>query len=250
MGATRTREFQGSPVSLSQHGWEKKHFVTHLMYVIYLKTKSHDKNYFWKGKIDINDKTSHGPFSLNWLSTVESAKPTPEWAELIQCKSGGSCTAIMLFNSYTSVSRLINTEPSELLRLRLSEPIASESVWHIVCGQTCDGLYHFVFYLINFGIPYGSRTIKPDYTQKSTTPILALKLSVSAIITPGGLPQHIFFLLLLIEINLDLLCRLLQEVHRACYVKLSGATVIFSEFSDRRGLLKENMPNRPVEIAF
>ncbi len=29
---------------------------------------------------------------------------------------------------YTSVSRLINTEPSELLRLRLSEQIASESV--------------------------------------------------------------------------------------------------------------------------
>ncbi len=28
-----------------------------------------------------------------------------------------------------------------------------------------------------------------DYTQKSTTPILALKLSVSAVITPGGLPQ-------------------------------------------------------------
>ncbi len=27
------------------------------------------------------------------------------------------------------------------------------------------------------------------------------------------------------SINLDLLCRLLQEVHRACYVKLSGATV-------------------------
>ena len=42
-------------------------------------------------------------------------------------------------------------------------------VWHIVCGQTCDGLYHF--------------------TQKSTTPILALKLSVSATITPGGLPH-------------------------------------------------------------
>ncbi len=28
------------------------------------------------------------------------------------------------------------------------------------------------------------------YTQKSTKPILALKLSVSAIITPGGLPQQ------------------------------------------------------------
>ncbi len=75
-----------------------------------------------------NDKTSHGRFSLNCLSTVESAEPTPEWAGLIQCKSRGSFTAVMLFNSYTSVSRLINTEPSELLRLRLSEPIASESV--------------------------------------------------------------------------------------------------------------------------
>ena len=35
----------------------------------------------------------------------------------------------MLFKGYTSVSRLINMEPSELLRLRLSEPIASESVY-------------------------------------------------------------------------------------------------------------------------
>ncbi len=34
-------------------------------------------------------------------------------------------------------------------------------VWHIVCGQTCDGLYHFAIYLVNFGIPYGSHTIKP-----------------------------------------------------------------------------------------
>ncbi len=38
------------------------------------------------------------------------------------------CLIFMLFNSYTSVSRPIYTEPSELLRLRLSEPIASESV--------------------------------------------------------------------------------------------------------------------------
>ncbi len=26
-------------------------------------------------------------------------------------------------------------------------------VRHIICGQTCDGLYRFVFCLINFGIP-------------------------------------------------------------------------------------------------
>ncbi len=50
-------------------------------------------------------------------------------------------------------------------------------VWHIVCGQTCDGLYHFTFCLIIFG--------------KSTKSILALKLSVSATITPGGLPQSL-----------------------------------------------------------
>ncbi len=34
----------------------------------------------------------------------------------------------MLFKGYTSVSRPINMEPSELLRLQPSEPIASESV--------------------------------------------------------------------------------------------------------------------------
>ncbi len=34
----------------------------------------------------------------------------------------------MLSEGYTSVSRLINTEPSKLLYLRLSEPIASEIV--------------------------------------------------------------------------------------------------------------------------
>ncbi len=33
-------------------------------------------------------------------------------------------------------------------------------VWHMVCGQTCDGLYHFAFYLVNFGIPFGSHPIK------------------------------------------------------------------------------------------
>ncbi len=43
----------------------------------------------------------------------------------------------MLFNSYTSssVSHLINKEPSELLRLRLSEPIASESVIQVCADR-------------------------------------------------------------------------------------------------------------------
>ncbi len=30
----------------------------------------------------------------------------------------------------------------------------------MVCGQTCDGLYRFAFYLVNFGIPFGSHPIK------------------------------------------------------------------------------------------
>ncbi len=28
-------------------------------------------------------------------------------------------------------------------------------VWHMVCSQTCDGLYRFAFCLVNFGIPLG-----------------------------------------------------------------------------------------------
>ncbi len=31
----------------------------------------------------------------------------------------------------------------------------------MICGQTCDGLYHFAFLLGQLGIPYGSHTIKP-----------------------------------------------------------------------------------------
>ncbi len=38
----------------------------------------------------------------------------------------------LLFNNYTSVSRLISTEPSELLGLQLSEPIASESALSLI----------------------------------------------------------------------------------------------------------------------
>ncbi len=49
----------------------------------------------------------------------------------------------MQFNSYTSVSRLINTEPSELLRLRLSEPIASESAW---CNLPRWHIYPFLYF--------------------------------------------------------------------------------------------------------
>ncbi len=33
-------------------------------------------------------------------------------------------------------------------------------VRHMICHQTCDGLYHFAFCLINFGTPFGSQLIK------------------------------------------------------------------------------------------
>ncbi len=33
-------------------------------------------------------------------------------------------------------------------------------VRHMICGQTCDGLYHFTFYWVIFGIPFGSQPIK------------------------------------------------------------------------------------------
>ncbi len=49
-------------------------------------------------------------------------------------------------------------------------------VRHMICGQTCDELYHFTFYLIVLEYPLD--------TQKSTKSTLAVKLSVSAIIYP------------------------------------------------------------------
>ncbi len=37
----------------------------------------------------------------------------------------------------------------------------------MICGQTCDGLYHFAFCLINFGIPFGSQPIKSALARHS-----------------------------------------------------------------------------------
>ncbi len=40
-------------------------------------------------------------------------------------------------------------------------------VRHMICGQTCDGLYYFAFCLINLGIPFGSRPIKTALARHS-----------------------------------------------------------------------------------
>ena len=58
-------------------------------------------------------------------------------------------------------------------------------VWHIVCGQTCDGLYHFVFYLINFGIPLGSHTIKPALARHTgvQVPVVPAKVITWSFLT-------------------------------------------------------------------
>ncbi len=39
-------------------------------------------------------------------------------------------------------------------------------VWHIVCGQTCDGLYRFAFYLVNF---WDTSRIPHDQASPSQT---------------------------------------------------------------------------------
>ncbi len=68
-------------------------------------------------------------------------------------------------------------------------------VWHIVCGQTCDGLYHFIFYLINFGIPYGSRTIKPALARHTgvQVPVVPAKVITWSFLTnyPKPMPINI-----------------------------------------------------------
>ena len=69
------RELQDSPVSFSQHDWEKKHFATHWMCVIYFKIKYVMIKIILE-KRDKDDKTSRGPFSLNGVLIVESAELT------------------------------------------------------------------------------------------------------------------------------------------------------------------------------
>ncbi len=56
-------------------------------------------------------------------------------------------------------------------------------VWHMICGQTCDGLYHFVFYLINSGLPYGSHTIKPALARHTGVQV---SLVPAKVIQPTG----------------------------------------------------------------
>ena len=76
----------------------------------------------------------------------------------------------------------------ELLNTREMECCGQLWVRHMVCGQTCDRLYHFTFFLIVLGYPLDSiRSSQPqslDYTQKLTISTLAVKLSVSAMFTP------------------------------------------------------------------
>ncbi len=48
----------------------------------------------------------------------------------------------------------------------------------MICGQTCDGLYHFAFNLVNFGIPLGSRPIKSAWARHTgvQVPVVSFKI--------------------------------------------------------------------------
>ena len=52
-------------------------------------------------KIDKNDRTSYGPFSLNCVLTVESAERIPEWADLTQFNFLLHLAVHMQYKSYT-----------------------------------------------------------------------------------------------------------------------------------------------------
>ncbi len=75
------------------------------------------------------------PFSLNCVSTVESAELTPDWADLTQCKFLLHWAVHMRYKSYTRVSCSTYTHKIQPLRLRPIGPIASESVQH---SQSCE----------------------------------------------------------------------------------------------------------------
>ncbi len=53
------------------------------------------------------------------------------------------------------ILRFLKTPPFKNLKL---DPSCCGQLWvrHMICGQTCDGLYHFTFYLIGLGYPLDS----------------------------------------------------------------------------------------------
>ncbi len=63
---------------------------------------------------------------------------------------------------------------------------------HMVCGQTCDGLYRFAFYLVNFGIPFGSHPIKSAQARHTGVHILPTGIHGLCFGSyfSGPLPQH------------------------------------------------------------
>ncbi len=66
-------------------------------------------------------------------------------------------------------------------------------VWHMICGQTCDGLYHLAFCLINFGIPLGSQPIKSALARHSgvQVPVIAGPLPLCSLL--HGLLSRVHF---------------------------------------------------------
>ncbi len=83
----------------------------------------------------------------------------------------------------------INKDQCQPMLMNISQYCRGQLwVWHIVCSQTCDGLYHFVFYLINFGIPLGSNTIKPALARHTGVQV---SLVPAKVITWSFLTNHI-----------------------------------------------------------
>ncbi len=86
------------------------------------------------------------------------------------------CALAILFQVHSSTFPILGP---------LSRVLFGESLVNRL--RSAVGMTHSLRSDLWWTIPF--RILLGHYTQKSTKPILALKLSVSAIITPGGLPQ-------------------------------------------------------------
>ncbi len=65
-------------------------------------------------------------------------------------------------HSYCKLPMTIRREDPQNKRSERHDSCCGQ-LWvrNMICGQTCDGLYHFAFCLIIFGIPFGSRLMIP-----------------------------------------------------------------------------------------
>ncbi len=144
-------------------GWTKFHYSIFLRYI---------ENYKWINEyksLSDSEKFSYHPSTTNmpiYRQLFNKEKQHSYWWMVeLKYNLGDILGVFQLCKCLASVINHTKIPVQYFLISKYGASVVEECcsqlwVWHMVCGQTCDGLYHFAFYLVNFGIPFGSHPIK------------------------------------------------------------------------------------------